>query len=77
MNNAYCGAITVMSQRLLFAVGDAPANGTEYCQWQCGGETCRINLLDGLPVELLDFAVEESVETAAPDQNAEKQVQRQ
>ncbi len=30
-----------------------------YCQWQCGGQTCRIDLADGLPVELMGFSIED------------------
>jgi hypothetical protein len=31
-----------------------------FCNWACaGGQTCRINLSDGLPVDLLDFEVDQ------------------
>jgi hypothetical protein len=37
-----------------------------YCQWDCNGTTCRIDLVDGLPVELMDFSVESGA-NSGPD----------
>lgn len=32
--------------------------GSAFCSWNCGGEICRINLSDGLPVELMEFSID-------------------
>jgi len=29
-----------------------------FCEWGCGAQTCRIQLSDGLPVELMSFEID-------------------
>ena len=41
------------------------APGSAFCQWFCDGNICRVRRSDGMPVELMDFAVEEAEEAAA------------
>lgn len=31
-----------------------------YCEWGCGVATCRIEMSDGLPVELMEFSVNDA-----------------
>ncbi len=55
---------------VLMAVQTMTANqASAYCEWGCGAATCRIELSDGLPVELMEFSVDEP----DPDDDADRE----
>ncbi len=37
----------------------ASVRSAAFCSWSCSGEICRIQLSDGMPIELMDFSVED------------------
>lgn len=63
--NATCFEVSYMGRGLIGVEAPTPTVGNEYCQWQCNGQTCRIEAIDGLPVELLEFGVD-------PEEGAER-----
>ncbi len=56
-NAAYCGYI--MGQRRLFVHRDFGAPAMAQCQVTCDCGALRIDETDGLPIELLDFRIDE------------------
>ena len=47
-------------EKLYARLGPAyQSNSSKYCLFTCGGGTCRIQGGDGLPVELMEFGIED------------------
>ena len=76
-NGTVCSPAVTTSAVVLRAYQSATSlQPTAYCDWQCGGVSCRIQLADGLPVELLEFSIEggvtQSGESTEGDQGRER-----
>ncbi len=74
-NGTVCAPASAMTMAFAFSVSQPNTNMTirssAFCSWQCTYPaptmvTCRIQLLDGLPIELMEFSVE-SDEPAGDD----------
>ncbi len=79
-NGTVCNPASAAATFILAATQtNAAFQSSAFCSWNCtngtGSATCRINLSDGLPIELMEFSVESSKAGDGQDQEGDTETE--